>query len=122
MTDLVGTNGVSKPSLLDRMRYIADTLDKWAKGETPTHQGLGICGSITNLKINVSGDVLVYSYSQEWPHFSGDVSYPIPHPTSKYYQTEAYHELDKWSDTVYGNMRRELCGYIATRIREDYKL
>lgn len=57
----------------------------------------------------------------QWPKHSGDDLYPVPHPTMS--PCDAWCDVnntDRWDpETEYGRNRRELCAYLATRLRDD---
>lgn len=62
----------------------------------------------------------------DWDLFSGDESYPVPSPYSKFTSEEFFFEvaaLDDWAQTnfftgIYGECRKNLCEYLAQLFKE----
>ncbi|MCP4443637.1 MAG: hypothetical protein GY810_32435 [Aureispira sp.] len=56
------------------------------------------------------------------PDYSGNLKYPIPHPTMA--ARDAYMDAyNLWDiDTAYGRTRREWCKWLADRLEEKYIL
>lgn len=126
------------------------SLREWHKGKSPHIQSEGICSAINmqlriycrnemlrflNLKSQRSaheiGDIIVSSLSQDWVHFSGNIIYPVPAPTSasrgtslKLSARDAYNGYGVhcgalgplWGDGEYAALRRDLCRHIADKL------
>ncbi len=61
---------------------------------------------------------MVGTLSQDWPMFSGDPEYPVPHPDMD--PEPAYLEPDLWdAETEYGRNRLSLLEFLITRFEEE---
>lgn len=106
---------------------IITQLELWgAKKGKPRYEHAGIC-----LNINRAGfagsDALVREYCKDWPHFSGNERYPVRSPIADNAGRltgafKAYDTYRLWGNSKYGNMRRDLCRHIATKLREEYNI
>jgi hypothetical protein len=56
---------------------------------------------------------------RDWPHFSGDLTFPIPDPAGSDFPEMYYNRqgADKWGETS-GNRRRELAKWLHQQITE----
>lgn len=87
----------------------------------------GICGNVWTLidegfmyraPFGVRNKVytLLVNIAAEWPSFSGNSQYPVPHPSMN--PEDAYNDLDLWEDDEYGDSRRRLLEFIHARAIE----
>lgn len=61
---------------------------------------------------------MVGTLSQDWPRFSEDPGYPVPHPDMG--PQAAYLEPDHWdAETEYGRNRLSLLEFLITRFEEE---
>lgn len=63
---------------------------------------------------------------KKWPKSSGSTAYPVPNPdcvVGEYFVDQAediYEErVNLWADDEYGNLRRELCTFVADELQES---
>ena len=97
---------------------LADMLDGLADGTVdPPYRKRGICAYLLFYAIDDALCCKVKNLMTEWPDGSGSRIYPVPHP--KLSSRNAYYsERDLWSGE-YGENRRNLCRYLAKRLRES---
>lgn len=77
----------------------------------PHHTTRGLCAELWHVGTN---DILRYATRHlmtQWPKFSGDFNYPVPHPCMS--PREAFNTMPHWRCDEYGNARRELCLWLA---------
>lgn len=87
-------------SLLEQLIRIRDN---------PPHYG-GICSVL-----QVSDRMLTHKLMREWPKFSGNPTFPVPHPTKD--PEIAYIEDYLWDlDTEYGRNRMELVNWLISQL------
>lgn len=87
--------------------------------------GFGLCFHIKDLTHDlelvrvIPSYELVKLYAKDWPWFSGDEDFPVPHETSSAVDS-FYSEADLWDDqTQYGHLRRQLARYVSARLLKD---
>lgn len=104
---------------------LATLLTEWAETGPPNLQE-GICPNLAHLRYG-KGTILpepdeYFQLWNKWPHWSGSIQFPVPHPdfpndpkraSAHYSQTE-----NCWEDR-YGELRRDLCAYMASTIYEE---
>ena len=84
----------------------------------------GICGNVWTLidegfmyraPFGVRNKVytLLVNIAVEWPSFSGNSQYPVPHPSMN--PEDAYNELDLWEGDEYGASRRRLLEFVHSQ-------
>lgn len=107
---------------------LANKIDQLATAEFPIYgnPGLGLCFHIGPLSKKTPGIVyfpsyrLVEHYAEDWPWFSGDVDFPVPHEGMSV--RDAYGLDNLWDDTTqYGHLRREFARYVGARLLTDCK-
>ena len=102
---------------------------KTIKEEGPRNEWYGICDNIgavlrqSNLDYANDGEIAAYMYCcfEQWPKFSGNGHYPVPHPeyigdlerASLHYETYYDAELSMWrDDDPYDQLRWELLDFM----------
>ena len=100
---------------MDELNRIIKTLRAWGSGQKPPLVRYGICG---NLPLSYAAvDDLLSEAFRSWPNYSGDPRYPVPDPkapSDKAAANRIYENRgDLWDYSPYGNLRRELCLYVA---------
>ena len=66
--------------------------------------------------------ILLQYYFKRWPHYSGDIKYPIPDPHNINRPSLMYALSGcKWARNDYCNLRRKLFRFIATQLTNDLK-
>lgn len=74
----------------------------------PVHPDTGICDNV-----DVRG---LRKFMAEWPEYSGNSSYPVPHPDGA---DNAYGRPGMWNRrTKYGRARWRLVDYLIDRLKE----
>lgn len=103
---------------MNSLQDLAKLLTAVANKEVePPYSGAGICYMVT--RNNARHYSLVKEIIAAWPKHSGNRLFPIPH--ADYPAGIAYVEIHNlWDNTDYGNLRRELCWYIAEEIKEKH--
>lgn len=101
----------------------------WALRQMRTHQirtDSGICWNLAELIENdLSKELKAFSQraivdmvgelALDWPHYSGNQEYPVPHPLLG--AQEAYLLDDMWDEeTAYGASRRDLLEHLITKV------
>lgn len=77
----------------------------------------GLCNEL-QVEFHLSPMFIQY-YVEDWPHFSGDVTYPVPPSSGNMKPWETYHYTkNKWAYNQ-GKLRRNLCQHIANKLREE---
>lgn len=103
---------------------IAEHLEKLGNKEIePMYSTLGMCAEIETIVGRGIGctisevNITIDNIFEQWPKFSGSVSYPISVSGSGW---DDFDILDnKWSgDTEYSALRLELCLFTAMKLRE----
>lgn len=62
---------------------------------------------------------LVKSISVLWPSYSGHKSYPVYPKSATQYADNYFHNCrNKWANDEFGDLRRDLCKFIAEKISE----
>jgi len=62
---------------------------------------------------------VMYDGVMRWPKYSGRRAFPIPHETCTPHGAYRNH-YDLWADDAYGDLRRELCLWLADYFEEKY--
>lgn len=97
------------------MRYVLDNLKKIRKEGIPNKE-LGIC-FYTKCK-TINEITKVRSIYESWPHFSGDLGYPVPHELGSDYAF-SFTE-NKWDRrTKYGRLRWDLLDYTINYLERE---
>lgn len=96
---------VTKTKVVNHLRLLG-------KGKIlPENIRCGICSEILHKE---GLNLYAFDFSL-WPKFSGDLHFPIPGckgiNSEEYYYFE--YKTDKWGDNQYGDLRRELCLWLA---------
>lgn len=81
----------------------------------PSLPGVGTCTNLTQ-KFGYQAVDQFSKLSIEWEKFSGDKTFPVPHPEMT--SENAYYHVNLWTGE-YGDNRRELCAFVAKRMREE---
>lgn len=81
-------------------------------------ENIGICGNILCDYIdwdvdNRLADELITAITLTWPKFSGDTSYPVPHPNYPGRPTEAYQQTNDLYVGEYGENRYQYFAYLV---------
>ena len=97
------------------LSQIIKSLRAWGSGQETPLTDYGICG---NLPLSyVAIDDLLGEAFRSWPNYSGNREYPVPDPEALSDPAAArgiYNSCeDLWDDSPYGDLRRELCLYVA---------
>jgi hypothetical protein len=73
----------------------------------------GICGNLQAL-INSYDRIeeLMHEYQVDWPLYSGDKDFPVPHESSGMAPDEAYYTSVRMWDGEYGRNRKNLLDYL----------
>ena len=100
----------------DYLSEIANYLECLANGTiTPKNENCGLCKElwyIFGVKTTDLVDIRM------WPKFSGNIKFPITINGKPQIEYEYIYDCNKWGDDEYGNVRRELCAWIASKLRE----
>ena len=98
------------PEEAKRLRRALQTL----KEEGPLVKRCGLCTYLMYGGAGAIPPLLV----QEWPEFSGDPEYPVPHRSLR--PGEAYHwVVDKWDRrTEYGKARWRLVDFLIEKLKK----
>lgn len=84
---------------------------RWASGEAPRDNTRGVCLNLLVLTRDFDLYKKMETITKEWPEYSGNAEYPVPHDTLP--PEGAY----SWSETLwtgnYGAARRRLCAWLA---------
>jgi len=92
---------------------------RWLVDNQKYFVSASICIKLYILGISRDSYAKVIKLMQEWPRFSGNDEYPVPHPTLN--PEEGYlttRGIGMWSGE-YGDNRRALCKWLADRLEED---
>lgn len=103
------------------MKVLIEHLRKLGNREIePDCTGNGICWELRCLRVKgIDIDYnLIESIWSNWEHFSGNISFPLSSPDSKDDPATQWTSRYKWDNTPYGNLRRELCLYIADELEK----
>lgn len=109
---------------------VSEHLEKLGRGEIePQRINFGICSEIhqrfPTFFIGVCPVIFVGAYASTWERFSGIDSFPVPcEPcgieSSMDAAIRAYSfRSNLWAKDLYGNDRRELCLFIAAKLRDE---
>lgn len=102
------------------MRDIANHLDSIAANASPVkYRDRGICQELDNgWGKRYSG--VVSMLFENWPEYTGNPRYPVPFGSYGVSPKDAYMTTkDLWVG-IYGEKRRDLCTFLAKKIREVY--
>jgi hypothetical protein len=101
----------------------AHLLEELAAGKRkPSSPFYGLCWEMVQLDFSVEiREFILIQLAPEWPKFSGDILFPIPHyklpPIDAYVMTR-----NLWNPrTEYGRDRLELCGWLAKQLRKELR-
>lgn len=94
----------------------------------PFNKRAGICDNISTLFEEymstefideLDATLYIEDYYFKWDHFSGDMHYPVPDPMSMLAPKEIYYTMREamWTG-AYGDLRKDLCRYIAEEIEK----
>lgn len=97
---------------------LALLLVKLADGRTkPSRPGFGICSNVEDFFLDMNIPAWAYdaipAYALGWPKHSGDEVYPVKLPRRA-------DPVDCWGGS-YGRARKELCTYIANKLRREVR-
>ena len=104
---------------MDELNRIIKNLRAWGGGQETAIVYSGICGNIVHLCSLPEAmiDDLLGEAFPSWPKYSGNRGYPVPDPEAPSDLAAAcriYYSLEnRWEDSPYGNLRRELCLHVA---------
>lgn len=103
---------------MSRLKAVIEAADALADGSlVPCEPSCGLCTNLSTIT-GMDCNNLVHTISQDWPEFSGDAEYPVPHP--KLSPCDGYRRgrhTGQWSGK-YGATRRRLAKFIADWCRE----
>ena len=93
----------------------------WRERE-PQQHSFGVCCELANnLPFNIHLDM--WSFNQQWKHYSYNSDYPIQgdpsHCCGDPYESYGDPDIDNWSDTKYGNYRRQYCLDMAEWLEDN---
>lgn len=101
------------------MIEMIEHLEALGRGEIdPSDISEGICYEIKN-KFGYRNAIHIDYFAQLWPKYSGDSLFPVPCPVGGKPHLRYNKTNDLWN-TKYGALRRELCLFIAERMRKLY--
>ena len=109
----------------DQVQQAILILTQWGNGDYSSlpYHGAGICLNLkTALRIPGHKAIIPYlrPFFRNWPHFSGDNSYPIKDPINYCSAYSIYHSYeDLWPKNAYGDLRRDLCLHLADGFAEQ---
>jgi len=93
-------------------------------GSTPSEPKYGICSNLKTFldsRVNkvITKNILckVYNLSHTWSKYSGDDTYPVPDPEGVDPEDKYDITHNKWTG-CYGDLRRELCLYLAEELQK----
>lgn len=134
--------GTAHQALLEQLKDhfipLSEHFDSIAKKEIEPEAGQyhGICEELSVFIFNFIPASPLHSNAlkvelrkafESWPHFSGDIVYPVP-PCKGFmcddsddspYAEIAFDDCDDcWADDEYGDLRRDLCAHVATHFRK----
>ena len=84
---------------------------RWAAGETPRDSTTGICFNLLDLTQDFSLYKKIRIIAKEWPEYSGNDEYPVPHDTLP--PEEVYLRPENLWVGNYGAARCRLCAWLA---------
>ena len=84
---------------------------RWAAGEAPRGIRSGICFNLSNLTQDSDLYKKIETITKEWPEYSGNAEYPVPHDTLT--PKGAYLWPGNLWTGNYGAARRRLCAWLA---------
>lgn len=103
--------------LLQRLQFLRDELRVNGLYENRA----GICYAVTYdstgapLRRPIDATANLVTLMAEWPKWSGERTFPVPHPEGKCPQL-AFYNLPIW-EGPYGALRRELLDYLIERLK-----
>ena len=104
---------------MDELNQTIKALRAWGSGQEKPSVSYGLCRNLADLGIlsDAAVDNLLREAFRSWPKYSGSRGYPVPDPEAPSDLAAAYriyYSLENhWEDSPYGNLRRELCLYVA---------
>lgn len=102
---------------------VVTALESWGKPNgRPTRSKYGICYNISSLYIRINGDDFVKHYAKGWEHLTDYPGYPIPQTVPQHSPATMYSHTELWGRSKYANLRRDLCLFMAARVRLEYQL
>ena len=103
---------------MDELSQTIKALRAWGSGQEKPSVSYGLCRNLADL--GILSDAAIYDLLGEafpsWPKYSGNRGYPVPDPEAPSDLDAAcriYYIEDRWEDSPYGNLRRELCLHTA---------
>ena len=96
---------------------IIEYLEGLARGVielTDTRVGLCSCLSEEGLKIPRLSRIF-----ESWSKYSGDIAFPVPDPEGRGDAYTKYRQAGDMWEGDYGDLRKELCQYLADHIKEN---
>jgi len=103
---------------MTRLKAVIETADALADGSlAPWEPCCGLCTNLSTIT-EMDCDNLVHTISQDWPEFSGDAEFPVPHPELPPYDGYRHGLYDGHWSGKYGATRRRLAKFIADWCRE----
>lgn len=86
----------------------------------PNDRSAGICWQFDSPELYSTAELRQYKDSfKTWPHYSGDISFPVPSPDGFTEAIDAYFDksIDLWDrNTEYGRLRWELLDHIIKEL------
>ena len=104
---------------MDELNQTIKALRAWGSGQEKPSVSYGLCRNLADLEIlsDAALDNLLREAFRSWPKYSGNRGYPVPDPEVPSDQAAAcriYYSLEnRWEDSPYGNLRRNLCLHVA---------
>lgn len=108
-----------------RLKEVALEMLKLVKRNGPFDASYGICYQIDSHLFDYdSKDVydLIADYARDWPHYSGNGSYPIPTSNKRMTAEEYYDARDRKWRGKQGQYRYELIDHIILGLEQDLEL
>ena len=90
----------------------------------PENLEVGICHALEEKRLIESGIFFVSELAVGWKHHSGWDYYPVPICSDLDVVDSFWVTENKWNDSPYNNLRKELCLYVAAKLkamRLEYK-
>jgi len=94
----------------------------------PKHFSMGVCGNIFDAcDVYIPREIIeqeIWDMAPDWPYYSGDTKYPVPHPSyspRRAYNVAHLHDNMWDKDTEYGKMRYNLLNFLIAETEKALK-